>query len=246
MTRPVNRCKGPGVVCLQHVDFEGPAAIGAWAEERGLGLACVKLHQGVTPPSLEQVGMLVVMGGPMSVNDESRHAWLREEKVYVESAIRSGKPVLGVCLGAQMIADVLGARVYRNPEREIGWFPVTRIDTVDAQRALAGFPERLTAFHWHGETFDLPAGAVHVARSEACRNQAFVYGTRVVGLQFHLEMGRDDIRRLAANCPGDLVGGRFVQPADRIMDNDNSHETGRVLREMLDAITEEMRDGSES
>jgi GMP synthase-like glutamine amidotransferase len=239
-------CKGAGVVCLEHVAFEGPGLIEAWAGNRGLRFTRVEVHNGAKPPRAEDVGMLVIMGGPMSVNEEARYGWLREEKRYVESVIRAGKPVLGVCLGAQMLANVLGARVYPNGEKEIGWFPVTRVGPVDSPRVVAGFPRRFTVFQWHGETFDLPAGASHVARSEACENQAFVYEHRVVGLQFHLEMGGEDVRRLLTNCPEDLTGGRFVRSADRLMDDDNTEETGRVLRQMMDALKEEMRSKEQS
>ena len=116
----------------------------------------------------------------MSVNDEAQLPWLRDEKVFIASAIDQNKGVLGICLGAQLIANALGARVYPNTVKEIGWFPVF---AEPAQPGTFVFPKSTQAFHWHEETFDLPAGAVHLARSAVCRNQAFQFGTRAVGLR---------------------------------------------------------------
>ena len=144
----------------------------------------------------------------MSVNDEEQLPWLREEKRFVADAIASNKAVLGICLGSQLIASALGSRIYPGAEKEIGWFPVF------AEPAVPGtfvFPASAEVFHWHGETFDLPAGAVHLASSAACRNQAFQIGARVIGLQFHLETTPESAEAIISNCAHELLPQRFIQ-----------------------------------
>ena len=155
---------------FQHVPFEGPGSVAQWAHARGAALTVTPLLEPHSLPELGAVDVLVVLGGPMSVHDEACLPWLRDEKHFIGDAIASGTPVLGICLGAQLIAAALGARVYAGAKREIGWFPVYGLD--HAEQAFR-FPDVVNAFHWHGETFDLPTGATLLARSEACACQAF-------------------------------------------------------------------------
>ncbi len=175
------------IYICQHVPFEGAAGIGDYLSERGKKFNVVHVYRGQPLPQAEDLDLLVMMGGPMSVNDETEHAWLAPEKALTRECVRQGKRILGVCLGAQLIASAQGARVYPNHEREIGWFPVRRTPGAVQHSLGAAMPEEYPAFHWHGETFDLPEGAVWLAQSEACRHQAFALGGRVLGLQFHLE-----------------------------------------------------------
>ena len=170
---------------LQHVEFEGPAAVADWAAERGFPLRLFQLYRDTTLPSLCDFDMLTVMGGPMSANDEAQLGWLAPEIALVREAITADKTVLGICLGAQIIAKALGARVYPGSAKEIGWFPVQR--TADSHPFFDGLPDSFTPFHWHGETFDLPHGAKPLARSKITETQAFAVGQRVLGLQFHME-----------------------------------------------------------
>lgn len=209
---------------LQHVPFEGLGGIRPLLRERGWTITSTSLWEGAAPPEPSAFDLLIVMGGPMGVYDVREHPWLVEEKRCIERAIRAGRPVLGICLGAQLIADVLGARVHRNPHREIGWFPVER--TADALRSRLGrtFPETFEAFHWHGDTFDLPAGATHLARSAACERQAFSYEEYVLGLQFHIETTREGAQALLAECKNDLVPGPYVQSADEIVGRPERYE----------------------
>jgi GMP synthase-like glutamine amidotransferase len=199
---------------LQHVAFEGMGSITDWLTEQGARIAGTRLYEPHILPEIEDFDLLVVMGGPMSVNDEARHAWLRTEKAFIRQAVRQGKPVLGICLGAQLMASSLGARVFPNPEKEIGWFPVMAEQNADP--SLWCFPRKMTAFHWHGETFDLPDGAVRLASSQACQNQAFQIGRRAIGLQFHLETTPQSSHELIANCHAELVAARFVQSEDQL------------------------------
>ena len=157
---------------LQHVPFEGLGSIERWINARRYHLTATKLYQSDLMTEMEGVDLLVIMGGPMGVHDEDRLPWLVMEKRLIEKAISKGKTVLVICLGAQLTADVLGARVYPNRSKEIGWFPI-ELTEAGQRSSLFGFlPARLVVFHWHGDTFDLPAGAVHMARSEACAHQA--------------------------------------------------------------------------
>ncbi|MDO8671400.1 MAG: type 1 glutamine amidotransferase, partial [Dehalococcoidia bacterium] len=158
---------------LQHALFEGPANIVAWAGARGHPVSATALCRGERLPETGDFDWLVIMGGPMNVYEEEEYPWLADEKRLIEKSIAEGKIVLGVCLGAQIIADVLGAPVYKNSDKEIGWHPVFLSQEGRESSVFRGFPDRFVAFHWHGDTFDLPAGCTRLAGSEACQNQAF-------------------------------------------------------------------------
>ena len=193
---------------LQHVPFEGLGSIADWLSRRGDSVTDTRFFETPQLPVLADIDLVIALGGPMSVNDEEQLPWLRDEKHFVAEAIANGKAVLGICLGAQLIASALGARVYPAANKEIGWFPVF------AEPAVPGafvFPARTEVFHWHWETFDLPVGAVHLARSAACKNQAFQIGARTIGLQFHLETTPESSRAIIGNCAGELVPQRYVQ-----------------------------------
>jgi len=223
------------IACLQHVPFEGPAAVRPWAVSRGFPLSVIRLFANEPLPALDGFDLLVVLGGPMSVRDEKQFDWLGAEKEFVRNAIEKERRVLGICLGAQLIAHALGARVIPNREREIGWFPVEKSLQAQAHPAFAPLPETFTAFHWHGETFDQPAGSIGLARSEACAHQAFAAGERVLGLQFHLESTAESVEALIQHCPGDLSPGRFVQaPQAMATAHDHVQESNRLLALLLD------------
>jgi GMP synthase-like glutamine amidotransferase len=175
---------------LQHADFEDLGCIGRWLAARNHEVSGTRLYAGERPPSEREFDALVVMGGPMNIYEHERYPWLTAEKELIRSAVTAGRRVLGVCLGAQLLADVLGGPVTRNRYSEIGWFPVALSEAGTASPYFAGLPQRFLAFHWHGDTYALPPGAQCLASSEACAQQAFAYGERVLGLQFHLEVGR--------------------------------------------------------
>lgn len=202
---------------LQHVPFEGPAGIGDWAARRGHPVVTTHLFEHGELPDQGTFDWLVVMGGPMGVWDEADYPWLANEKGFIREAIGAGKTLIGVCLGAQLIANALGARVYRNTHREIGWFPIELTDQGRASGPFAFLPPRLDVFQWHGDTFDLPDGAVHLAASEGCEQQAFLYEDRVLGLQFHLESTPAGVADIVANCADEIVSGKYVQDAQRML-----------------------------
>ncbi len=202
---------------LQHAAFEGPGCIADWVRRGGHALATTHLHRGERLPPASAWDGLVVLGGPMGVHEEDRHAWLAAEKRYLEHALAQQRPVLGICLGAQLLAHVLGAKVFRNAWPEVGWFPVERTAEAAEARHGAALPARFEALHWHGDAFDTPPGALHLARSAACACQAFARGERVLGLQFHLETSRAGAEALVRHDPGALSPGPFVQPASEIL-----------------------------
>lgn len=201
---------------LQHVPFEGLGSIERWLGAAGYEITGTRLFENATFPSPGEIDIVVAMGGPMSVNDEHDLPWLVQEKRFLRQCIEDGKSVLGVCLGAQLIASALGARVYPNREKEIGWFPIHAV-TSSAGGDVFRFPPSANVFHWHGETFDLPAGAVHLARSDACEHQAFQIGRSVIGLQFHLETTPESARALVSHCRAELVPSRYIQPEADIL-----------------------------
>jgi GMP synthase-like glutamine amidotransferase len=196
---------------LQHVAFEGPAAIADWAAARGHELRATRLFDGAELPRLGAFDALVAMGGPMSANDDGKFAWMAPEKRLIAEALASGAPVLGVCLGAQLIASVAGARVFANAVPEIGWFPVRLTREAATHALFRGLPAEFVPLHWHGETFELPRGSVRLAESPACANQAFAIGARVLGLQFHLEATAESVAQLVAHCGHELVAAPTVQ-----------------------------------
>jgi GMP synthase-like glutamine amidotransferase len=217
---------------LQHVPFEGLGSIRSWLEEAGYHISSTLFFQSQELPSPEAVDVLVVMGGPMSVHDERIHPWLAAEKRFIRAMIDSGKPVLGICLGAQLIACAMGAGVYPNPVKEIGWFPIEGCRP--PERGIFHFPPSVDVFHWHGDTFDLPEGAYHLAQSRACKNQAFQIGRSVIGLQFHLEMTPPGIVELVRHCRNELVPSSFVQPEREILSTDP--EKCRQTNQLMDRV----------
>ncbi len=199
---------------LQHVPFEGLGSMEPWLRGRGADVGFTRFFESPALPDPAGLDLVIAMGGPMSVNDEAILPWLVEEKRFLHKAIVRGIPILGVCLGAQLIASALGARVRPAGQREIGWFD---IESVPSSDDAFRFPNRARVLHWHGETFDLPPGATRLARSAACENQAFQIGGRVIGLQFHTEATSESVRALVEHCREDLVPGEFVQAAETIL-----------------------------
>ncbi len=202
---------------LQHVAFEGPGIILEWLHKHKANITYSHLYLSDPLPVSDHIDLLIIMGGPMSVNDETIYPWLVEEKQFVRRHIAEGKPVVGICLGAQLIASSLGSRVYQGKEKEIGWFPI-KGTTTDSD--YFQFPAEMMSFHWHGETFDLPEDSVRLASSELCENQAFQLAKNVIGLQFHLEATPETVAKMIEHCSDELVTGEYIQNASAMQQTD--------------------------
>jgi GMP synthase-like glutamine amidotransferase len=176
------------VLVLQHIACESPGACEDVLVERGATIHRVELDEGETLPDWRDVDAIVAMGGPMSVNDDDTLPWLSEEKRFIGEAVRAGVPFWGACLGVQLLAASLGARVYAGREPEVGLLPVTLTDAAMVDPVFASLPREQLTLQWHGDTFDLPEGAVLLAGSPAYAHQAFRWQSHAYGVQFHLEV----------------------------------------------------------
>lgn len=201
---------------FQHVPFEGLGSMEGWVGDRGHAVSRTRFWLGEHPPAPSAYDLLIVMGGPMGVHDDQTLPWMMAEKRALVSALRADKAVLGVCLGAQLMADVLGAPVTRNRHKEIGWFPVELGEEARQTWMAEAFPRKFTAFHWHGDTFDIPAGAVPLGGSEACAHQGFLYGGKALALQFHPEVTPDAVDALIRACGPELKEAPYIQGADAL------------------------------
>lgn len=221
---------------LQHVPFEGIGSMALWLDEQCADVSYTRFFEDHALPQAIEFDLIIVMGGPMSVNDEASLPWLRPEKQFIRDAIEQGLSVLGVCLGAQLIASALGARVYSNPQKEIGWF---QIEATPSVTNTFHFPEKFIVFQWHGETFDLPSGAVRLAKSIICENQAFQIGQHVIGLQFHLETTPESVQAILDNCSEELLPATYIQTASEIQVVRNTlyAEINSLMGELLSYVT---------
>lgn len=224
---------------LQHVPFEGPGAIADWAEARAHVLAPSRLYAGEALPDPDAFDALLVLGGPMGVHDHDAHPWLAAEQRFIADCVSRGTPLIGICLGAQLMALALGAEVRRNRHREIGWAPICLTEAGRASALFEGAPDCFEVLHWHGDTFELPRGAVQLARSAGCEQQIFLHENRVLGLQCHLEATPETARALVAHSGDDLQdGGPHVQEAAAILAHNARREADLRVRlfRLLDAF----------
>lgn len=219
---------------FQHVEFEDIGAISTWAKKENAELFYTKFFENnIEEPDLNDADLLIVMGGPMSVNDEEEYPWLVNEKRWIQTALKLGVKVLGICLGAQLIASVLEQKVYRNPHKEIGWFKVK--SKSETKNFFEGMPAEFTPFHWHGETFDSAENALHLFENDLCKNQGFIFNNQALALQFHLEATKETIENLIKNCGDELVKADFIQTVEEMNSGlfllENNH---KILFSILD------------
>ena len=221
---------------LQHVPFEELGNIEPWLVQQNAEIHYCRLYANDPLPDVHDVDLLIVLGGPMSVNDKSHYPWLVAEKAFLAQAIAAEKPIVGICLGAQLIASCQGARIYSNYAKEIGWFDIT---AVAASGDVLPLPTSMHVFHWHGETFELPANAVLLANSVACNNQIFQLGKQVIGLQCHLETTEENARSMVLHCADELTGGSFIQDADAILSASEAQyqQLAEWMATVLDYVT---------
>lgn len=176
---------------LQHIACERPGVFEDVLRERGVDLLRVELDEGEPLPASDEFDLIVAMGGPMSVNDDADLPWLSDEKRLIGDSVRSGVPYWGACLGVQLLAAALGAPVYPGSKPEVGMMPVQLTEEAAADPVFAGLPRTLLTLQWHGDTFDLPDGAVRLAGSESYSNQAFRWEDLAYGVQFHVEVSSE-------------------------------------------------------
>lgn len=201
---------------LQHVPFEDIGSLLTDIQTKGHSLTTTHWYKDDLAPAIDSFDLLIVMGGPMGVYDDDIYPWLAPEKELIAKAIAAGKKVMGICLGAQLIACVLGAKVTRNAHREIGWFPL-EINPNSNHPIASILADCKNVFHWHGDTFALPPQAQLIASSQACANQAYVIDNQVYGFQFHLETTEKSASALIQHCAEDLDNSTYVQSAEEIM-----------------------------
>jgi len=218
---------------LQHVPFEGLGSIEAWLKEQDHSITVTRLYQNEPLPSIENIDWLIVMGGPMSIEDHAIYPWLTAEKAFIKQALNQKKIVLGICLGAQLIADILGADITKNVFKEIGWFPIKTSEEAKASTIGTILPDQFEVFHWHGDTFDIPDRAIPLASSEACKNQGFMINERVIGLQFHLETTPESALDLTIYCKNELSKSLYVQSAEKILSQPERYEK---INHIMEAI----------
>lgn len=185
----------------RHIDCEGPAHLQLMLEKRNIPFELICIDKGETVRNdISEVAGLIFMGGSMSANDDLK--WIHQELDLIRAAVRKNIPVLGVCLGSQLIAKALGAKVFPGPKKcmELGWFPV---ESSRNNKWTSDLPDHFDVFHWHGETFDLPEGATHLFSNERYENQGFAIGPHL-GLQFHVEMNSESVREWVSRYTEDI------------------------------------------
>jgi GMP synthase-like glutamine amidotransferase len=223
------------VLALKHFEFDDTMALEDWASHGGHQLQIVDPSQGLNEAWLGTTELLVVLGGPMSAYDDAKLDWLAPEKRFITQAIEQDKKIFGICLGAQILAEILGGSVYRHSVKEIGWHCIMR--TSEQHPWLEGMPSEFHSFQWHGDTYVLPAGARRLAESEACGQQAFAWGDRILGLQFHLETTPACIEQMLTRWSNELVPAPYVQDSTRIRSETSRSMTSfRMLHTILDRI----------
>ena len=204
---------------MQHVSFEGLGSIEAVLKESSYSISVTRMFANEPFPEISDIDWLIVMGGSMGVHDDKAYPWLKTEKQFIKNVIQSGKVVLGICLGAQLIAEVMDAQVYKNKYREIGWFDINFNPNLNHTLLKDIFPKQIEVFHWHGDTFDIPEDVIPIASSEATPNQGFIFDNRVIALQFHLETTPESAKALIDNCSNELDGSKYVQNEQEILSN---------------------------
>ncbi len=222
---------------ITHEPFEGPGVIAEWADANALEATYTETFKDPVYPDIDSFDWLVVMGGGMSTYDEIKHPWLLDEKAFIKEAIAKKKIVVGICLGAQLIADVLDARVYKGPVKEIGWYPIHLTAEARQHSFFVSLPPAINVFHWHGDTYTLPKYAVPLAYSKLTPNQAFLYENRVLGLQFHFEVTPEIVKQMVEATAEELSHKGEIQSATEILSNKEYYQPNRaIMHHILDQL----------
>jgi GMP synthase-like glutamine amidotransferase len=227
----------PHIHIFQHDAAVGAGHIADWISRNRLPVTYTRFFNDDPLPDVNQLDWLIVLGGDMGVFDYDRFPWLYEEKRCIEKAIGINKVVLGICLGAQIIAEVLGTRVYKTRFPEIGWFEVEVPKEAAKSPIIADIQRKFMAFHWHEDTFDLPSGAIRLGSTKACLNQGFIHDDRVVGIQFHPECRAEEVRVLIEQFRHEFIDGIYVQSPEAILSAQHHYtQMHAALDQILDNI----------
>lgn len=210
------------VCTLIHESFEGLGAIHNWLQKKNYHVRETHSYRGDALPQVQDFDGLIVMGGPQDLKDLKKYPYLQDEIRLIKQAIQQDKLVLGVCLGAQLIAESLGAKTEASPEKEIGVFPLQLTQQGYADPVMRHFPDSFPATHWHNDMPGLPAGAAVLAASRGCPRQIICFKPRVYGLQCHFELTREDISKMVNHSSGDLTPGRYIQTKAELLNQDYS------------------------
>jgi GMP synthase-like glutamine amidotransferase len=201
---------------IKHIDVEGPGLIEHCLKQGKIPYRILNLMSSVRFPRLEGITHIVLLGGPMNVNEEGRYPFLREEDLFIKEAIQRGKAILGICLGAQLIAKALGAKVFKAPVKEIGWYDVSLTKIGSQDPLFSDLPKTFSVFQWHEDTFEIPKSGKLIATSSPVSHQAFRYGEKVYGLQFHLEVTEEMIREWVETYEDEFKGPQASPPSSRV------------------------------
>ncbi|MCH7321639.1 type 1 glutamine amidotransferase [Solibacillus sp. MA9] len=227
------------IYCLQNDPLAGLGAIETWISKNAYSVTTTHVYNDSNFLSTDEYDLLIILGGPMGAYEEEQYPWLQLEKEYISEAIRKEKFVFGICLGAQLIASALGSPVYPHTLQEIGWWQLERTKERESLQLFNGLPEKFTVFELHGDTFDLPEGAVRIAESKACLNQAFMFENYVIGLQFHPEFTENTLNNVVEKIGHELTGGAFIQKPEEFLNRLDLHKGAHsILFNLLDNICE--------
>lgn len=224
---------------FQHVAYEGLGCIEKWITDNGHAVSYTHFYQEYELPKVEQTDWLIIMGGPMGVYDEAAYAFLKVEKEFICQAIQNGKTIIGICLGSQLIAEVMGAKVFPNKQKEIGWMNVKLTEVAREHKLLKGFDNEFIVFQWHGDTYDLPNDSTLLFSSEVCKHQAFLFNNRVLGLQFHFEVTPESLQGMIENGMNELVESETVQSAEKMLKQTGYFESNnKKMFQLIDYLAE--------
>lgn len=228
---------------IQNDPVVGPGTIEIWAAQHGHVLTSTKVYEKCNFPSLNEFDFLIILGGHMGAYEEETYLWLSLEKQFIRKAVEHNKFVLGICLGAQLIADALGGKAYPHKHKESGWWQIELNKEEENIQLICGFPEKFTAVEFHGDTFDLPKGAIHLASSKGCKNQMFIYQDRVIGLQFHPEFTNEQIDNVLKTSEYGEVHGEFMQkPEDILNQTALLKQSKNIFFKLLDNIANQFNE----
>lgn len=223
--------------CFMHVPYEGPGIITEWIGKKNHPLNYTRFYIGDSLPKVSDVDLLVIMGGPMNVFDYHVHPWMQDEIEWVSDFIKTGKPVLGICLGAQIIAASLGVDVYPGKHKEIGWHNLQFLPLLGEYKIWDELPATRKVFHWHGDTFPIPDGATRIASSHAFPNQGFIFNSKVFALQFHLEVTPESVKEMVENCRSELIPDLYIQSEGEILREERYyHSNQELMFQLLDYL----------